>query len=123
MRAALPLRMIDDSRTRRVAELLIVLCVLSLADLIFTVWAQLFPPSNSGPFLELNPLARHFLIHNAIFSLVCLKVMLTGVGAAIFWHLRKFWRAELALWAIVGVYVMLTFRWNTYTLEVVAMVQ
>ena len=112
MRPALSIRLIDQSRGRRIAELLIVLCVLSLADLIFTVWAQLFTQ-----FYELNPLARTILSHHAIFTLVVLKVMLTALGAAIFWHLRRYWRAELGLWIVVGVYVMLAFRWNTYTVE------
>src|SRR5690349_9097348 len=109
---SLPIRLIDDHRTRRVAELLIVLCLLSMADLVFTVWAQLFTP-----FYEMNPIARGILSHNAFFPLVVMKVGLTGFGAAIFWRLRKYWRAELALWAVVIVYTFLAIRWNLYTTE------
>lgn len=109
---SLPIRVIDDCRTRRIAELLVVLCILSLADLIFTVWAQLFTP-----FYELNPLARSILHHNTFFTLVVMKVALTGFGAAIFWRLRQFWRVEMALWFVVALYVLLAIRWNTYTIN------
>ena len=112
MRAALSIPLIDDRRGRRVAELLIVLCMLSLADLCFTVWAQLFTP-----FYEVNPLARTILNGNNLFFLVVMKIMLTAFGAAIFWKLRSFWRAELGLWVVVGVYVLLAIRWNHYTAE------
>jgi len=108
----LPIRLIDDCRTRRIAELLIVVCLLSMADLLFTVWAQLFTP-----FYELNPVARGFLQHNTFFPLVVMKVALTGIGAGIFWRLRSYWRTELALWLVVAVYVLLTIRWNLYTVE------
>jgi hypothetical protein len=112
MTTSLHLRVIDDCRARRIAELLIVLCMLSIADLVFTVWAQLFTP-----FAELNPLARGFLVHNAFLPLVVMKVGLTGLGAGIFWRLRSYWRAELALWLVVAVYVLLAIRWNMYTME------
>ncbi|MDB5300162.1 MAG: hypothetical protein JWO87_1825 [Phycisphaerales bacterium] len=95
------------------AELLVVVCFLSMADLFFTLWAQIFTQ-----FHELNPLARNMLNHNAILGLVVMKVSLTALGAAIFWHLRRFGRAEIALWAVVFVYVGLAFRWSTYTIEI-----
>jgi hypothetical protein len=118
MTATLPIRVIDNSRARRIAELLIVLCLLSMADLVFTIWAQLFTP-----FYELNPLARGMLSSHAFFNLVVMKVTLTGFGAAIFWRLRSFWRVELALWVVVALYVCLAIRWNNYTVEaMVAMV-
>ena len=44
---------IDASRTRRTVELLAVIWLLAMADLFFTIWAQLFTP-----FQELNPIAR-----------------------------------------------------------------
>jgi hypothetical protein len=112
----LPIRWIDGCRTRRVAELIALLWVLSLADLFFTIWAQLFTP-----FQELNPLAARLLNQNHINLLIAGKIALTGLGAAIFWRLRKERGAELALWAVVLVYVLLTFRWSDYTNEIVAM--
>jgi len=119
MRTALAIPLIDDSRGRRVAELLIVVCILSLADLIFTVWAHVVTPAD---FIEVNPLARDLLGHG-IFGLVVMKLALTGLGVGIFWRLRRYLRAEAALWVLALVYVMLTFRWNSYTTDVmVAMV-
>jgi hypothetical protein len=109
----LPIRWIDECRARRVAELLIVLCFLSMADLFFTLWAQIFTQ-----FHELNPLARNMLDHHPLLWLVVMKVSLTTLGVAIFWRLRKHGRAEIALWAIVFVYVGLAFRWSTYTIEI-----
>lgn len=108
--------LIDGARTRRIIELLLVLWLLALADLFFTIWAHIFTP-----FCELNPLADQLLQHNRIGLLVAGKVALTGFGTAIFWRLRKHRRVELALWILVGVYVLLTFRWSGYTSEALAL--
>jgi hypothetical protein len=113
------LRMIpwlDDHRVRRVTQLLGILWVLSLSDLIFTLWAHF-----CTPFYELNPIARALLNGHQIFGLIVMKVALTATGALIFWRLRHNLRAELALWGIVIVYVMLTFRWSGYTVDVMRM--
>jgi hypothetical protein len=109
---------IDGARTRRTLELLVILWVLALCDLFFTIWAHIFTP-----FRELNPLADQLLQHDRIFWLVVGKVALTGLGSAIFWRLRRHTRVELALWAVVIVYVFLTFRWSGYTTEVLAIGQ
>lgn len=108
--------MIDGCRTRRTVELLLILWLLAMADLVFTVWAQLFTP-----FTELNPLANHLLQHNQLFWLAAGKIGLTGLGTAIFWALRRYARSEVALWAVVLVYVALTFRWSDYTTQVLAL--
>ena len=113
MLRVLPIRWIDECRARRVAELLVILCALSVVDLLFTIWAQLFTR-----FYELNPLARGMLHRHALLSLIIMKIGLTAIGAGIFWKLRRYGRAEIALWAIVVVYVMLAFRWNLYTTEI-----
>lgn len=116
MRATFALPLIDQARTRRILELLVVLWILALADLFFTIWAQIFTP-----FTELNPVANHLVIHNRFLMLTICKVGLTGVGTAIFWYLRKQRPAELALWLVVMCYVALTFRWSNYTTEVLAL--
>jgi K+ transporter len=109
--ATLYLPIIDDRRDRRVGELIGVLWVLSLADLGFTLWAQWFTP-----FKEMNPIAALLLKNGMVSSLVLMKVLLTTIGATVFWRLRKHVQAEAALWGMVGVYVALTFRWSDYTL-------
>lgn len=108
--------LIDASRTRRTVELLAVIWLLAMADLFFTIWAQIFTP-----FHELNPFASHLLHHHQLSALIAGKVGLTAIGTVIFWAVRKHTRAELALWLIMLVYVGLTFRWSEYTTQVLAL--
>lgn len=105
----------ERRRTWRVAQLIALLWVLSLADLLFTLWAHWFTPFN-----ELNPIARALLESQSFAGLVAMKIGLTGVGAGIFWFLRRYALAELALWALVGVYVLLALRWSDYTVAAMA---
>lgn len=107
---SLSLPFIDARRGRRVGELLTFVWLLSLADLLFTLWADAFTP-----FHELNPLARVLLRHDLIVPLVGMKVVLTGLGTGIFWRLRDLPQAELASWGVLLVYVGLLMRWSTYT--------
>lgn len=113
MRPQLAIRWIDDCRTRRTVELLTLVWLFAISDLSFTIWAHLFTP-----FRELNPLASSMLQHHWLLSLAFAKVLLTGVGTGIFWFLRKYGRAELALWLVVVVYAGLMFRWSNYTSQV-----
>jgi hypothetical protein len=105
-----------DPRPRRVCELLLAIWLLSTADLAFTLWAHLFTR-----FHELNPLARALLENDHLHVLVAFKFVLTGTASVIFWRLRKRPHTEAALWALLAVYVMLTFRWSDYTVAAVAM--
>jgi hypothetical protein len=107
---SLSVPLIDARRGRRVGELLTFVWVLSLADLLFTLWADAFTP-----FHELNPLARVLLRHDLIVPLVLMKLTLTGLGTGIFWRLRNLPQAELASWAALLAYVGLLMRWSTYT--------
>jgi hypothetical protein len=97
-------------------ELLGILWMLSLADLFFTLWAHRFTS-----FYEANPIARAMLSAGAIGALILFKLSLTLIGSGIFWRARRHARAELALWAIVGVYVLLMFQWSDYTYGAVMM--
>jgi hypothetical protein len=108
--------LLDRHRTRRVAELIAILWVLGVADLVFTLWAHFFTP-----FSEMNPVANVLLRNNLIPSLILFKLVLTAIGAQIFWRLRRYARAEVALWGIVGAYVMLTLRWSTYTVAAMSL--
>jgi hypothetical protein len=113
MSRPLPIPLIDARRGRRVFELILILIGLSLADLGFTLWAHFFTD-----FHELNPLASDLLKGGFIGHLVLFKLTLTMLGAFIFWRLRRDVRAEVGLWAIVCVYVMLTVRWSDYTIDI-----
>ena len=112
----LPLVLPEDRRHRRVAELIGIIWMLALADLFFTLWAHFFTP-----FHELNPLAAYMLRGNLVLSLILYKLVVTGIGTLIFWRLRDHGRAEVALWGLVGAYVLLTMRWSAYTTNVVAL--
>jgi hypothetical protein len=108
--------LIDRNRSRRVAELIAIVWLLSLLDLFFTLWAHFFTH-----FHELNPLASYMLRQNLVPSLILFKLVVTAVGTLIFWRVRNHGRAEMTLWAVVGVYVMLAVRWSTYTTSVMAL--
>ena len=105
-----------DARTRRVGQAIVVLWVLGIADLLFTIWAH-----RNTPFFEMNPFARALLAQDWVAGLVAFKLVLTGIGTAIFWTLRGHARAEFALWGIVVVYFALAVRWSSYTSDVLAM--
>src|SRR5260221_29863 len=97
---SLPFSLFSSHRQRRVAELIGILWMLSIADLFFTLWAHFFTP-----FYELNPLASFMLSRNLLPSLILFKLVVTTIGTQIFWRVRHHGRAEVALWGIVGVYV------------------
>lgn len=115
MPSALRLRLIDGRRDRRIGELILVLWLLSLADLIFTLWAHLY-----SPFQELNPIAGKLLEENLLSLLIFFKVGTTLAGAYMFWRLRRHISAELGLWLVVLAYVALAFRWSNYVTAVMS---
>lgn len=112
----LPFRWCEASRARRVTQGIAILWLLSLSDLFFTLWAHTFTP-----FDELNPIAAVMLNQGLLGVLVTMKVGLTFLGVTIFWRLRGHGRAEMAMWACVVVYVLLTIRWSGYTVGVMAL--
>jgi hypothetical protein len=57
-----------------------------------------------------------------VVSLVLFKMVLTTIGATIFWRLRFHAGAELMLCCVVMIYVLLILRWSTYTQHAGAMV-
>jgi DMSO/TMAO reductase YedYZ heme-binding membrane subunit len=103
---------LDRHRHRRVAELIGILWLLGLVDLCFTLWAHFFTP-----FHELNPVASFMLNRGLVPSLILFKLVVTAIGSLMFWRVRQHGRAELALWGVVGVYVLLAVRWSTYTVS------
>jgi hypothetical protein len=116
MLPSLPTGWAAGFRARRVIQGISILWLLSLSDLGFTLWAHSFTP-----FTELNPIAAALLDQGALGVLVTMKVGLTFLGASIFWHLRGYGRAEIAMWLVVLAYVLLTIRWSSYTVGVMAL--
>ena len=116
MTDALRLAPDQSHRTRRVFQLIAVLWLLGLADLCFTLWAHFFTAFN-----ELNPVANYMLRRNLLPSLILFKLVVTALGTQIFWRVRQHRRAEVALWGLTAVYVLLALRWSAYTATAMAM--
>jgi hypothetical protein len=100
----------DGQRHRRMFQLIAFLWLCSAADLFLTVWAHRFTP-----LIEMNPLARGLLETGAIGLLVVYKGAMTLLGSSLLWWNRKHGRAELALWGMVFVHILLAIRWSNYT--------
>lgn len=105
----------DQTRGTRMAFLIGVLWVLSLSDLWFTLWAHRWTP-----FVEGNPLAARLLGSGMIASVVLLKLTTTLVASHLFWKVRKYARAELALWMVIAGMLVLALMWKQYTLAAVS---
>ena len=101
---------VGHTPSRRTGELLLALWVLSIADLLFTIWAHVFTP-----FQEMNPIADALLGRGLIPSLIIYKLTVTLLGTAIFWRVRHHAKARFALWGLVFVYILLAVRWSDYT--------
>lgn len=105
----------SQTRSTRVAFLLSVLWVLSLADLWFTLWAHRWTP-----FVEGNPLAAKLLGSGMIASVVLLKLTTTAAASCLFWRVREHGRAEAALWLVIAGMVVLALLWKQYTMAAVS---
>ena len=97
--------------------MLVALWMLALADLFFTLWAHRLPRLSFG---EMNPIAAAMLAKGLVSSLVIYKLTVTLLATDIFWRLRIHRRAQLALLAMVVVYVILAMRWSDYTIGAAA---
>ena len=107
---------IDSNRPRRMLVLMAALWLLSLADLAFTIWAHL-----CTPLYEANPIANTLLQHNDLGGLIAFKAATNLLGCWLLWQARDNARAEVALWGLVGVFILLLFRWSAYTSGALAM--
>jgi len=99
-------------RERRILLLLAGAWVLSGFDLGFTLVARAM-----GLLEELNPVAGWFMHNGGDSAVIVYKLVLMGVGTAILWRFRRSVQAEVSAWIIVGAYVALSFRWDTYYRE------
>lgn len=106
-------------RPKRVFWLLVVIWVLSTADLAFTLWAHRYTP-----FVEANPIAasllavipRGFDAHAAVYSsVIMLKLMTLVVGTYIFWPLRRHRPTEIGVWMLALALTYLMLLWSNYT--------
>lgn len=100
-------------RRCRMACLVVVIVVLSLADLLLTLTY-----STTCGMTEVNPVAQLFMAHGSVLGLVLWKFATVGLSAALFWRMRNHRTAELGAWLGVMVMTWLTCHWISYNAEV-----
>ena len=84
--------------------------LLSLIDLLFTIWANRFTH-----FREANPLAKLLLRHGMYGALSVFKIVLTALGTALIYINRKYHKTEFVLWGMLIFYLLLMVKWLQYT--------
>jgi len=94
-------------RARRVVLILVLLWIVSVFDLVFTLFAH-----RLGGFQEANPVAE-LLIGNSI-GLIGFKFTMLVCASAIFFVLRRHVWAEIGCWLMAVVYTCLAFVWLYY---------
>jgi len=102
-------RWLSPPRSRRVLHLLGIVWLLGAADLFFTAWASRFTP-----FHELNPIARDLLHQGLIGQVILMKLILLSAGTLLLWHARYTLWAELSLWLIAALHVVVILQWSQY---------
>ncbi len=107
-----------SGRGSRVAVLLVVVAILSLADLYMTLTHLM----NFG-MLEGNPVARLIMAYGSPVSLVLWKLVTAGFAIWIMFRFRRRATTELGAVFCAGVLVWLTCRWATYNEQVSRLTQ
>ena len=92
---------------RQVIRLVPVMFVLSVFDLVCTLFAR-----DVGNLWELNPLVMPLLMH--VPTVVVFKLSLTVGTAIIFLVARSCRLAQVGCWWVVVAYTILILRWNSY---------
>lgn len=116
-------RWVTRTRAERCFVLMVMIWVLSGADLFFTVWAHQFTP-----FVEGNPVAamlfqgmpgggeagvdRPLADYAAVGGL---KLVTLVAGTWILWPLRRTVQAEVGLWVLLVAFGYLMGLWSSYT--------
>ncbi|MBS3733582.1 MAG: hypothetical protein KGY99_01505 [Phycisphaerae bacterium] len=100
-------------RSGRVILLVMCLVLMNVFDLVLTLMAHAyFLSATQERFIEANPIARSLLTHPE--RLIAFKLILAGSAAAILIVLRRRRIAEIACWALCGVYAALSVIWFLY---------
>ncbi|MFV0444578.1 MAG: DUF5658 family protein [Planctomycetaceae bacterium] len=94
----------SDGSVKLVLRCVLLMCVLSLFDLLCTFLAR-----SAGQFSELNPLANTLLDNP--FLLVTFKITMTGLAALILWRLRHYRGTQVASWWLCLLLTLLAVRW------------
>lgn len=101
------------ARTFRVALLVVVCALISLADLEMTL---LF--TQSVGMVELNPIARLVMASDNPLAVIAFKVLTMSFGlGTLYWHRRRPY-AEYGAWVCFLTLFWLSARWFTFTTQV-----
>jgi len=108
-------RPVDSERRRtirrrwRIAFLVSVIVLLSLADLFVTMTLL-----NSVGMAEANPLAAFIMRSGNPFSLILYKLGSVSLSVGIILLIRDRWQGEFAAWIAVVILMALAWHWNVY---------
>ncbi len=105
------LRADDPGRSRRVVVLLTLLWIISILDLICTLWA-----SRLEGFVELNPLAAP-LVHSMA-ALATFKIGTFTLASAVLLTFRRRVLTEVGCWLACAAYVAVAGVWQAYFLVI-----
>ncbi len=106
---ACPVWISSAGRPARVTLLLVVIALLSIADLALTlVWAN-----NVGLF-ESNPIARAIMAVSGPAAIVAWKLATAGPGIVILYRARRRPLAEAAAWGCAAVLAVVGAQWIAY---------
>jgi len=108
-----PARAKWSGREWRVTALLVMVALVSLADLYLTLTYL-----QNGGMAEGNPVARWVMSMGCPWLLTVWKVGLVGFTCTVLFALRKKGSAEIAAWLCCLTMAWLTFQWNTYIRDV-----
>ncbi|MEO1008797.1 MAG: DUF5658 family protein [Planctomycetota bacterium] len=99
-----------ESRSRRVAVLLLAIVAMSIADLVMTIEHMVGP----GMY-ESNPLARMILEFGTPTTLAMFKAMTTLIGLWLLWKTRRSKAGEIGAIICLVVLTWLMVRWKVYS--------
>jgi hypothetical protein len=101
-------------RSRRVILLIVGIVVLSLADLLVTLWHL-----TSRGMAESNPIAAWIITDTGSASLLtAYKLLTVAVCTGLLYRLRSHVQGEVGAWCAVMILAAVSFHWGNYTRQV-----
>ena len=98
-------------RSRRVILLIVGIVVLSLADLIVTLWHL-----TSVGMAEASPIAAWIIAGTgSVWLLTAYKLLTVAVCTGLLYRLRSHVEGEIGAWCAVMILAVVSFHWGNYT--------
>jgi hypothetical protein len=108
----------ERRRDAHILVLLVVMAILSWADLILTLFAH-----DIRLLKEMNPIAEAFLSADLRPSFICYKLLMVLAGGTMMWKLRQSRWAVPACWLVIVAHIALSVLWYFWLREVVLIYQ